>query len=89
LVGSFASLVGTAYGRLLLVKLALVASMLVIALFNHVRLLPRLAGAACGNRRAAEALARNALAEAAIGLAVIAIAAALGTLAPAAHEAAS
>ncbi|MGH7033051.1 MAG: CopD family protein, partial [Stellaceae bacterium] len=29
LVGSFASLVGTAYGRLLLVKLALVASMLV------------------------------------------------------------
>jgi putative copper resistance protein D len=89
LVGSPASLVGTAYGRLLLVKLVLVASMLVIALFNYLRLTPQLAGAAHCNRRAADALARNALAEAAIGLAVIGIAAALGMLAPAAHEAAS
>jgi len=86
LVGSFAGLFGTAYGRLLLAKIALFAVMLVIAAFNRLDLLPRLEVTGARSRGAAARLARNALIEAVIGLGVVAIAATLGTLPPAAHE---
>lgn len=86
LVGSFAALFPTAYGRLLLAKIALFAVMLVLAAFNRLDLLPRLQAIGSPRRVAAARLARNALIEAVIGLGVVAIAAMLGTLPPAAHE---
>lgn len=89
LVGSFVALFGTIYGRLLVVKLTLVAAMLVIAIVNRFALMRRLRLASSRGRMAAATLARNALIEAAIGLGVITIAATLGTLAPPAHEPAS
>lgn len=89
-VGTLPALVGTHYGRLLLVKLALIAAMLVLAAINRLRLTPRLglsedpapsepASAAIG------ALRRNALAEALLGLAVIGVVAVLGVTVPALH----
>ena len=91
LVGSVPALFGTAYGQLLLLKLGLFAAMLVLAAINRLRLLPQLATTDHG-RKAAESQAaarhieRNALIEALIGLGIVAIVAALGTLVPGAHE---
>jgi len=82
LVGSFDGLVATPYGRLLLVKLALVAAMVALALGNRFRLLPLL-------REAADAvpplraLWRSVAAEQALGLAILAVVAVLGTWPPA------
>lgn len=85
LVGTVPALIATTYGQVLLVKLAVVAAMLWLAAVNRWRLVPRLA--ASGNREAiARRLARHAAIEAALGLGVIAIVAALGTMIPAAHE---
>lgn len=81
LVGSVAALVGTAYGQTLLAKLALVAAMLVLAAVNRWRIVPRLVRAR--DDRAALRLARHAAIEAGLGIGVIAIAAALGTMMPA------
>jgi copper resistance protein D len=90
LVGSFAALVGTEYGRVLLAKLAVFLAMLAIAAVNLLRLTPRLARAneraGEGGWRAAAWLRRNALAEAALGLAVLAIVGALGILPPGTHS---
>jgi len=80
LVGSLGALVGTAYGRLLTVKIALYFAMVAIALVNRLSLAPRLAveGAAPA------ALARSVIIEQALGLGVLAIVSVLGTWAPAA-----
>jgi putative copper resistance protein D len=91
LVGSLAALAGTAYGRLLLAKIALFLAMLTIAAVNLLRLAPHLGRSADGTapsvRRAVCLLRRNALAEAALGLAVLGLVGALGILPPAAHRA--
>lgn len=81
LVGSPDALVTTEYGRLLLFKLGLFVAMLAIAAVNKFRLTPRLAAA-----KTMRALARNSLAEIGLGVGVLAVVGALGTLPPAAHR---
>jgi putative copper resistance protein D len=80
LVGNIPALIGTAYGRLLLVKIALFVAMVAIAAFNRYRLTPliRAPGTA-----ALPMLRRNALIEVTLGLAILMIVAVLGTLPPA------
>jgi putative copper resistance protein D len=84
LVGDWPALFGTDYGRLLLVKLALFASMLSLAAVNRFALTPRLAR---GSFQDAARLRRNAILETAAGVGVIAIVGALGITIPAAHQA--
>jgi putative copper resistance protein D len=89
LAGTIPALVGTDYGRLLLVKIALFLGTLVIAAANLLRLTPRLAdpaAAGIGLWHAVGWLRRNALAEAILGLAVLAAVGALGTLPPGLHS---
>lgn len=83
LVGSFAALFGTAYGRLLVVKLLLFALMLAIAATNRLRVTPALAS---DEPRATGALARNATVEIVCGAAIVAIVGTLGTMVPGAHQ---
>jgi putative copper resistance protein D len=83
LVGSVAALIGTEYGQILLLKLALVLTMLAFAAINRWHLVPRLARRDGG---AARRIARHTAIEAALGLGVIVIVAALGTMEPAMHE---
>lgn len=82
LVGSLGAFVTTPYGRLLAVKIALFLAMVGLALVNRFRLMPRLSGpdAAAVPLRA---LTRSVLAEQAIGLAILAVVAVLGTWPPA------
>jgi copper resistance protein D len=82
LVGSAAALIGTVYGRILILKLALVLTMLTLAAINRWHLLPRLAER---DRVAGQRLARHTGIEGALGLGLIAIVAVLGTMAPAMH----
>ena len=87
LVGSFHALVITEYGQLLMVKIAVFAVMLVFAGGNRFGLTPRLA-VSSGNEprlKALRQLARNSTIEIALGLAIFAIVALLGTLHPAFH----
>lgn len=89
-VGSLPALVGTHYGRLLLVKLALFGAMLALAAFNRFRVTSRLAQeAAPASRdsapRALRQLQRNAIAEAMLGLGLLAVVGALGIAVPASH----
>jgi putative copper resistance protein D len=84
LVGSVPALIGTPYGQLLLAKLTLVASMLCLAAINRWRLVPRLASA--GDDGTARRIARHAVIEAVLGLLVISVVAAFGTMIPAAHQ---
>lgn len=84
LVGSIEALVGTTYGQILLLKLVLVLTMLALAAVNRWRLVPQLPGR--DGDAAARRIARHAALEAALGLGVIVIVAALGTLEPAKHE---
>jgi putative copper resistance protein D len=85
LVGSFAALTGTAYGRLLLVKLCLFAGMLALAASNRFWLVPALAKQHYFGPTATLArLRRHALAEEFLGILVIAIVSALGAMDPAA-----
>jgi copper resistance protein D len=76
-------LVTTDYGRLLLLKLALVATMLALAATNRFALTPRLGD---DDRRALAALRRNAWLEIAIGIGVVALVGALGITPPPAME---
>ena len=71
----------TEYGRLLLAKLAIFAAMLALAAVNRWRLSPRVAA----DRAALRSLARNAMLETALGIAVIAIVGVLGITIPAMH----
>lgn len=83
LVGSVPALIGTGYGQLLLLKLVFVLSMLVLAAINRWELVPRLV---TDDRGAARRIARHSATEAGLGLGVIAIVAALGTMEPAMHK---
>ncbi|HEX4192183.1 MAG TPA: copper homeostasis membrane protein CopD [Stellaceae bacterium] len=84
LVGSIAALIGTAYGQILLLKLAIVGTMLAVASINRWKLVPRLAAR---DSDAAGRIARHSALEAALGLGVIVVVAVLGTMEPAVHEA--
>ena len=85
LLGGLHSLISTAYGRLLLLKVVLFAAMVSLAGVNRQRLLPRLAdhvGPDQGSRTVQQ-LVRSALAEIAIGFAIILVVGVLGIMAPA------
>jgi putative copper export protein/mono/diheme cytochrome c family protein len=84
LVGSIPGLIGTAYGRMLLIKLTLFVAMVAVAAVNRQRLTPRLLAAAAP-MAALRALRRNALLETALGLAILGVVGALGTTPPALH----
>jgi putative copper resistance protein D len=89
LAGSVPALLHTDYGRLLLIKIALFLAMLAIAAVNRFRLTPQLLQHAsiAASRDALRQLRRNAAIEVLAGAIVIAIVAALGTMAPAIHAA--
>ena len=81
-VRSVDALFGTEYGRLLLAKLALFAAMLALAAVNRWWLSPRVRAAEV---TALSSLARNAMLETALGIAVVAIVGVLGITVPAMH----
>jgi copper resistance protein D len=83
LVGNVDSPAGTPYGRLL--KILLFSVMVVLALINRFRLLPRLRREPPSSARIA-ALARSVLFEQALGFAVLAVVSVLGTWPPAIHH---
>jgi putative copper resistance protein D len=83
LVGSFRGLIETEYGRVLMLKIAIFATMLAFAAANRFWLTPRLAADRTG--AALRGLTRNSLIEIALGLVIFAVVGVLGTLHPAAH----
>jgi copper resistance protein D len=83
LVGSLGGLFGTAYGRLLSLKILLYLTMVAIALVNHFRIAPGLLGESRPVASAA-ALYRSVLVEQALGLAILVAVSVLGTWPPAA-----
>lgn len=88
LVGDIPPLVGTAYGRLLLVKLGLLVPILALAATNLLSIRPRMLAAGAADdtfRDLMKKLRRNALAEAGIGAAILLVVATLGVTAPARH----
>jgi copper resistance protein D len=80
LVSSLGGLLGSDYGRLLLLKLALVAMMLVLAAINRLRISPRLGGPDAAAQSAR--LRVHVIAEQALGIAVLGCAAWLGLSQP-------
>ncbi len=82
LVGSFQALVATPYGRLLMIKITLFIAMVGLALINRFRLVPRLRDAATAIVPL-RALFRSVITEQALGLAILAVVALLGTWPPA------
>lgn len=83
LVGTVAILIGSAYGQVLMIKVILFVLMVCIAAVNRTWLTPAITANVSGIRtKALHRLARNSLIEASLGLAIIAIVGALGTLAP-------
>ena len=88
LVGTFDALVHTLYGQLLLVKLCLFAGMLGLAITNRFWLVPSLGeGGKADRHRTLVRLRRHVIAEEALGLLIIVIVSALGTIEPAATQA--
>ena len=85
LVGNVDSLAGTPYGRLLSLKILLFPVMVVLALINRFRLLPRLRREPPSSAPIA-ALARSVLFEQALGFAVLAVVSVFGTWPPAIHH---
>jgi copper resistance protein D len=87
LVGSFDVLFVTEYGRLLALKVALFAAMVLIAAVNRFWLTPRLALRSRSEPQfeVLRRLARNSMIEIALALMIFAIVGALGTLHPAIH----
>jgi putative copper resistance protein D len=85
LVGSIAALLGTGYGRLLTVKIALFFVMVAVAAINRFRLTPELVPDAslAPARQVLRRLRRNAVIEIALGAVIIAIVAKLGVTPPA------
>src|SRR5204863_243948 len=80
-------LLGTPYGRLLLLKLSVLAPILALAIANRRRLLPALSGDAVRvGRPALRMLAGFVTIEAVLALALLAVVAAMGVTAPARHE---
>lgn len=86
LAGSVAALVGTDYGRLLLLKIALFVVMLTIAGVNRIVLTPRLVRAQSSSQYLLRQLRNNSLIEAAIGAIILVIVGVLGTLPPGIQE---
>lgn len=84
ILGAAAFSVGTGYNRLLLAKVVLFFAMVAIAAFNRTRLTPLLSGDN-DHRRAMARLQHNSLAEAALGLVILAIVAVLGRMTPHMH----
>jgi putative copper export protein/mono/diheme cytochrome c family protein/peroxiredoxin len=86
-VGGLPALIGTRYGNLLLVKLALLAGVLALAGANRRRLLPALSadGATVG-RPAMARLSRLLAGELGLALAIVAVTATLSLTPPAQHE---
>jgi putative copper resistance protein D len=88
LSGSVPALLGTLYGQLLLLKIALFATMIAVAAVNQRRLLPCLADAGSGVNRCLQIirqLRRNASIEASLGVGVLAVVGAIGILTPGLH----
>ena len=86
-VGSVGALLGTRYGRLLVLKLALVLAALAAAALGRRRLLPALGGEATTvGRPAMRRLAGSVAVEAACVLAILGVVTALGVSPPARHE---
>ena len=85
LVGSWAALFGTDYGRSLLLKLALFACMLMLAVANR-RMTATLATVNGDAIRAQRRIARNAVIEATLGAGVLVIVGVLGVSVPGAHD---
>jgi copper resistance protein D len=85
IVGSWQVLLATAYGQLLLVKVAVVVVMVAFACVNRIWLTPQLAATAAADQVASRQLARNSTIEIALGLAVFAIVGALGLQHPMIH----
>ena len=88
LVGSILKLVGTDYGRVLLVKVGLFTAMVGIAANNRFRQTPRLVERANDETKPGMALChlqRNCLIEASLGLLILVIVGALGIMMPATH----
>lgn len=85
LVGTPEALAGSPYGRVLLLKLALLAAMLAIAAVNRFRLSPLL-GQAMDSAGAFRRLRRNIAIEQALAAGLILAVAALGTMAPPAES---
>src|SRR5207248_2870827 len=86
-VGSIGALLGTRYGRLLVLKLALVLAALATAALGRGRLLPALGGEAVTvGRPAMRRLAGSVAVEAACVLAILGVVTALGLSPPARHE---
>jgi copper resistance protein D len=88
LSGSIPALVGTLYGQLLLLKVALFIGIIALANVNRSRLVPELAAAASDavlRLRAVGKVSRNAFSEAGAGVLVIAIVGVIGTLPPGMH----
>ncbi len=90
LVGGVPALFGTAYGKLLSLKIALLVPMILLAAVNLRRLKPRLMALSAGNQREKTSelisrLTRNVIAEACLGIAILSIAGRLGVTPPARH----
>ena len=88
MIGDIPPLLGTDYGRLLLIKLALLLPLLALAATNLLFIRPRMLALSSFNdsfSHLVERLRRNALLEAGIGAAILAVVAALGVTAPARH----
>ena len=83
LVGDVPALIGTSYGRLLLLKLALFGAMLALAVANRWYCAVRLAE---GDAKAPQLIRRNAIAEIVVGMLIVAIVGVLGVTPPAIHE---
>ncbi|MEZ2405657.1 CopD family protein [Bosea sp. RCC_152_1] len=81
LVGTLPGLMGTAYGQLAIVKIALFGGLLLLAAANRFRFVP--AAATSGSTRA---LTLSIATETGFGLAIVAVAAALANEPPAIHE---
>jgi len=86
LVGTVPALVGTDYGQVLLMKLALFAAMVALAAVNRLSLTARLKVQDPSNPEALRSLRRNASLEIAAGIIVVAIVGVLGIKVPAAHQ---
>jgi putative copper resistance protein D len=88
LSGSIPALLGTQYGRLVLVKVSLFGVMVSIAAINRQLLTPRLVQDedARAARLACKRLRNNSLVEAAVGAIILVVVAILGTLPPGLQE---
>jgi putative copper resistance protein D len=85
-IGGVPALVGTPYGRLLLLKLALLVPILALGGLNRRTLLPRLSGdGATVGRPALRALGRFVMVEASLALALVAIVAVMSVTPPGRH----